>query len=311
MPRRLLCSARYADSLGNDKDYKMMKQGPLLPHSRRPLGYGLILSRRVRDLCLTLGLTLGVVTERPAAAAAAAALVPLQIPACPSAAPIGWSSEQLQEVYAAGMAQWCAAVHAKTQLHRGYLCKEMQGKFMLCFVSLADAISFSVSLQGHLLTEVAWDPQLLCLEDFAVCVGRDGSEIRRGITPAIGMSWGQPTSRRPMQTSGRADYFGPVVNRAARCMAAAAYGQVIVDGEDLHRLLQPCHGSFPKLDTPLPENGLTRSFRKSFRKRGYQVGLLLLYVFVHVRVRVRVCVCVCVMRGRERERETACMYVSS
>lgn len=48
-------------------------------------------------------------------------------------------------------------------------------------------------------------------------------------TLQAGISYGVPSSKAPLNT-GRADYFGSVPNLAARLMAVAQPGQVLVDG---------------------------------------------------------------------------------
>lgn len=74
--------------------------------------------------------------------------------------------------------------------------------------------------------------QLLC-----VCP-QDGSCVRavpcvlQGPRVKMGMYSGTPTRVMPHTTTGRADYFGPMVNRAARyCHAAARGGQVLLPKE--------------------------------------------------------------------------------
>ena len=54
-----------------------------------------------------------------------------------------------------------------------------------------------------------------------------GNVVFRGPKVKMGIYAGVPTRVVPHTTTGRADYFGPLVNRAARyCHAAARGGQV-------------------------------------------------------------------------------------
>jgi class 3 adenylate cyclase len=54
-----------------------------------------------------------------------------------------------------------------------------------------------------------------------------GSMVFRGPKVKMGIYGGVPTRVLPHNTTGRADYFGPLVNRSARlCHAAARGGQV-------------------------------------------------------------------------------------
>mmetsp|Transcript_33172 Transcript_33172/g.93931 ORF Transcript_33172/g.93931 Transcript_33172/m.93931 type:complete len:1125 (+) Transcript_33172:118-3492(+) len=51
----------------------------------------------------------------------------------------------------------------------------------------------------------------------------------RGLRVAMGLAYGRPASRKPLNT-GRADYFGNLPNTAARVMALAKPGQFLIEG---------------------------------------------------------------------------------
>lgn len=58
-----------------------------------------------------------------------------------------------------------------------------------------------------------------------------GCIVVRGPRAKMGIYSGVPSHVMPHTTTGRADYFGPLVNRAARlCNAAARGGQVCAQG---------------------------------------------------------------------------------
>lgn len=60
----------------------------------------------------------------------------------------------------------------------------------------------------------------------------------RGPRVRIGLYRGIPTRVVPHSTTGRADYFGPLVNRAARyCHTAAHAGQVVAARELVEELV--------------------------------------------------------------------------
>lgn len=66
----------------------------------------------------------------------------------------------------------------------------------------------------------------------------DGTLAFRGPRVRMGVYRGQPTRVVPHASTGRADYFGPLVNRAARfCHASAHGGQVIVPKELVDELV--------------------------------------------------------------------------
>lgn len=60
-------------------------------------------------------------------------------------------------------------------------------------------------------------------------VNSSGVVVFRGPRVKMGIYEGVPTRALPHSTTGRADYFGQLVNRAARfCHAAAKGGQVLI-----------------------------------------------------------------------------------
>ncbi|MCJ1427724.1 hypothetical protein MMC29_005629 [Sticta canariensis] len=74
-----------------------------------------------------------------------------------------------------------------------------------------------------------WSQEVLALPNCGPQVTEEGLLIWYGPRVRMGMCEGSPTSVMPHTTSGRADYFGPFVNRAARYgNAAARGGQIMV-----------------------------------------------------------------------------------
>ncbi|CAJ1460724.1 unnamed protein product, partial [Effrenium voratum] len=102
----------------------------------------------------------------------------------------------------------------------GYECQEDEGAFMLAFANMVDASVFSTLLQRK-LPQLPWPAGLL----------ERGPRYARGLQVSIGALHGAYTSRRPHATTGRADYFGTIVNRTARIAAAAHPGQVLLGGD--------------------------------------------------------------------------------
>ena len=106
--------------------------------------------------------------------------------------------------------------------HRGYEVKTEGDAFMVAFENETDALRWCLAAQ-EALHELPWpedllnQPQAAPSEDglhkgFRVRMGAHLGGVRRAVDP----------------TSGRLDFFGPVVNRAARVSAAAHGGQIIV-----------------------------------------------------------------------------------
>mmetsp|Transcript_35059 Transcript_35059/g.48619 ORF Transcript_35059/g.48619 Transcript_35059/m.48619 type:complete len:359 (+) Transcript_35059:1-1077(+) len=77
----------------------------------------------------------------------------------------------------------------------------------------------------------------------------------------MGLAYGSATFRKPLPSTGRADYFGPLPNKAARMLHSAAPGQVIVDGTHLRMLYGECIPLLPPLPViaPLLSKGDSRT----------------------------------------------------
>ena len=97
--------------------------------------------------------------------------------------------------------------------HRGYEVKTEGDAFMVAFVAPTDAVRWCVDVQKA-LTTAAWP-------GFLANVAPQGLRVRMGV------HWGAPLCVAD-PTTGRMDYFGPMVNRAARVSSAGHGGQVLV-----------------------------------------------------------------------------------
>lgn len=118
--------------------------------------------------------------------------------------------------HALGMLRHCVRELLTASGRSGYECQEDEGAFMLAFPNLSETAAFACSLQTE-LTRLAWQDELrACSPAFA-----------QGLRVGIGALHGGYTSRGPHATTGRADYFGIIVNRTARIAQAAHAGQVL------------------------------------------------------------------------------------
>lgn len=108
----------------------------------------------------------------------------------------------------------------------GYECQEDEGAFMLAFANLDDVAAFGVALQRE-LPRLPWPAELR------------SKGFQRGLRVSVGALAGGYTSRRPHTTTGRADYFGTIVNRAARIAASAHPGQVLLGGDFMPKSPMP------------------------------------------------------------------------
>jgi len=103
----------------------------------------------------------------------------------------------------------------------GYECQEDEANFMLAFWNMRDVSAFAAALQ-RALPKLPWPDDLRMLSP----------TFAQGLRMSVGALSGGYTSRRPHATTGRADYFGTIVNRTARIAAAAHPGQVLLGGEN-------------------------------------------------------------------------------
>ncbi|KAJ1977473.1 cysteinyl-tRNA synthetase, partial [Dimargaris verticillata] len=119
----------------------------------------------------------------------------------------------------------------------GYEVKTEGDAFMVSFPSVASAIHWCVAVQLHLL-KADWPQEIL---DSA-----DGGEIYspvdpnqliyRGLWVRMGIHWGNPLCEEDPITR-RMDYFGPMVNRAARICGAADGGQIFLSQDVVNELI--------------------------------------------------------------------------
>ena len=110
----------------------------------------------------------------------------------------------------------------------GYEVKTEGDAFMIAFRDPLSAVQWCLSVQEALVA-APWPDALLTAPE---AEGRDGF---RGLRVRMGVHVGIPAPR-PDPLTGRMDYFGPMVNRAARVSSAAHGGQVIVSGAVFERI---------------------------------------------------------------------------
>ena len=130
-------------------------------------------------------------------------------------------------------AQQCFAlcVRCSAKAAGGYICQEMDGSFMLYFPSAVEAVNYCMTLQFALL-RADWDPRIDVLKP-TERIEVDGKLLFRGVRARCGVFKGFPNAIVPHSTTGRADVFGRLVNRAARFHVTAHGGQVLTSSEVL------------------------------------------------------------------------------
>lgn len=141
----------------------------------------------------------------------------------------------------------------------GYEVKTEGDAFMIAFTNAADAVRYCIKIQYALL-EVNWPEKLYWNPESAIEIDEGNITSYRGLRVRMGLLTGEPIcSEDPI--TGRTDYFGPVVNRAARVQSAANGGQIIMSGSTWAEIE-------PVIDT-LEENGVPLGIRLGeFRLKG-------------------------------------------
>ncbi len=123
----------------------------------------------------------------------------------------------------------------------GYEVKTEGDAFMVSFPSVSAALLWCFTVQQQLLHE-DWPREILESEDGKEVYDSSGELIHRGLSVRMGIHWGRPVCEADPITR-RMDYFGPMVNRAARISGAADGGQILAS-KDVIKELQGLLGTF-------------------------------------------------------------------
>ena len=164
--------------------------------------------------------------------------------------------------------RWASIARALLPVYSGYECKSPEtGQFTLAFTRMENAIGFCTNAQAMMSQFAArddsggWPKELLDAEakeakGIEAAVKKEREEARakglkkvnfvtdtsqlaahqsgqRGLRVSMGIAYGNNCFRKPLLETGRADYFGPLANLAARVMSCAHGGQVLVEGVPL------------------------------------------------------------------------------
>ena len=127
----------------------------------------------------------------------------------------------------------------------GYEVKTEGDAFMVAFPDVVSAATWCLTVQATLLA-LDWPAGILALSDAAEVAAPNGDLIFRGLRVRMGIHVGEPDPHVDPLT-GRMDYFGPVVNKAARVSGSAVGGQVVVSGE-VWKLLAGKRGLLPPIE---------------------------------------------------------------
>ncbi|GAB7351648.1 hypothetical protein MBLNU459_g2252t3 [Dothideomycetes sp. NU459] len=121
----------------------------------------------------------------------------------------------------------------------GYEVKTEGDAFMVAFSTVTSALLWCFTIQSQLL-DVQWPQEILSSVHGQEVLDNDGNRIFRGLSVRMGIHWGHPVCEQDPVTR-RMDYFGPMVNRAARISSVADGGQITVSSDfiaEIQRLLE-------------------------------------------------------------------------
>ncbi|KAK5135699.1 hypothetical protein LTR08_004685 [Meristemomyces frigidus] len=161
----------------------------------------------------------------------------------------------------------------------GYEVKTEGDAFMVAFPTVTSALLWCFTLQSQLL-EVQWPQEILSSVHGEEMQDGDGNVIFRGLSVRMGIHWGRPVCEVDPVTK-RMDYFGPMVNRAARIEGVADGGQICVSSDfiqEVQRMLEShiesdrtgSTGSEDTLNEDLMSQAIRRELR-SLSSQGFEV----------------------------------------
>ncbi|KAF2173730.1 hypothetical protein M409DRAFT_16004 [Zasmidium cellare ATCC 36951] len=161
----------------------------------------------------------------------------------------------------------------------GYEVKTEGDAFMVAFPTVTSALLWCFTIQSQLL-EVQWPQEILNSVHGEEMQDADGNVIFRGLSVRMGIHWGRPVCEIDPVTK-RMDYFGPMVNRAARIESVADGGQICVSSDfiqEVQRMLESHiesdrSGSTGSEDT-LSDDLLNQTIRRELRSlssQGFEV----------------------------------------
>jgi hypothetical protein len=128
-----------------------------------------------------------------------------------------------------------AQVRGTLHEHAGYEVEGEDGCFVCAFHTPEEAVEFGVELQRRLL-EAAWSPEILRNKHCRPVSGKDGQVVLRGPRVKVGMCTADAEQAQPSPRTGRMEYFGPIMNHAARVANTAYGGQVLLHEATLDAL---------------------------------------------------------------------------
>ncbi|PCH35852.1 adenylate cyclase [Wolfiporia cocos MD-104 SS10] len=125
----------------------------------------------------------------------------------------------------------------------GYEVKTEGDAFMCSFPTAMSALWWCLSVQVQLL-HADWPLEILECEDGKAIYDADEKLIARGLSVRMGIHSGSPVCE-PDPVTSRMDYFGPMVNRAARINGSAGGGQIMCSADIVREINARIQGTGP------------------------------------------------------------------
>ncbi|ODV61897.1 adenylate cyclase ASCRUDRAFT_33659 [Ascoidea rubescens DSM 1968] len=119
-----------------------------------------------------------------------------------------------------------AIMRRQLRIIGGYEVKTEGDAFMVSFPTPLSALIWCFKVQ-LLLLNGDWPTEILLSDEGCELTGSDGKVLFKGLSVRMGIHWGMPVCENDIITK-RMDYFGPMVNRAARVSAVADGGQITI-----------------------------------------------------------------------------------
>ena len=117
----------------------------------------------------------------------------------------------------------------------GYEVEGENCAFVLSFESPEAAVNFAVATQ-RAVAAADWDPSLTSKSRFEQVCNTEGTVVLKGPRLKIGVCTGTPARVQVCPRTGRLEYMGKIMNRAARISALANGGQSLI-AQDTQKLV--------------------------------------------------------------------------
>jgi len=149
----------------------------------------------------------------------------------------------------------------------GYEVKTEGDAFMVSFPTATSALLWCFAVQMSLL-DIPWPAEVLESLSGLAIYDKDSALIFKGLSVRMGIHFGE-TVCEPDPVTRRMDYFGPMVNKAARVSAVADGGQIAVSSDFISEI-QRCLENYQDVDRSTsqgPEEAFDdEAFATSIRK---------------------------------------------